>query len=272
MGFGGPLLQIGRGDTAGVRGGTGALTISNGGLVELVGVSSFVDLGSRAVAPGGAALGGTLDILSGGQFVVDGSAGGAFVTVGHRAGTTGDVVVDGIGSSLSVTSGLEAFHAIGDEGAGTLGITGGASASFANATLNVGLSAGSTGALNLAGASSLTVGNALHIGFEGTGTLNLAGGSLVTTADLQFGAAGGGSGVGTVTGAGSTINVAGFFAVGQGFGGSTPGAAATGTLNILAGGTVNAGGGLQIGGEANATGGVTVSGLNSRRWSSCRRR
>jgi fibronectin-binding autotransporter adhesin len=310
-GFGGPFMQVGRG-----VGGVGEITISNGGVVELAGESSFVVVGNRDDGQG------TIDILSGGSLTIDGVTGYAGMTlashsatqgavnvdgvgsmlsvtsgtggsvgigqagtgsldvtggagasftnvaldVGIDAGANGSVVVSGAGSSLNVTSAVQSFNAIGLSGTGSFDITGGADASFVNGNINVGLFAGADGSLVVSGAgSTLTTDQAFHIGFEGSGSLTVGAGAIVTSSaeGLQFGAAGGGSGSGTVTGAGSTLDVSGFFAVGQGFGGATPGAAATGTLDILAGGTVNSATGLRLGGEANATGDVTVDGAGS---------
>ena len=223
----------------------------------------FVEGPGLQVGRGGT---GTLTVSNGGDARIDGQ--GATLGVGARAGGDGSVTVSGIGSTLNVDAlGVQGFVAVGGAGTGSLDVTGGASADFVNSSLNVGLRASADGSVAVSGAgSTLAVGRTLHVGFEGTGALTVAAGAAVTVGDgLQFGSTAGASGVGTVTGVGSTLDVIGFFAVGQGDtagGFGTPGVAADGALDILAGGTVN-GESLQVGEDPDGTGAVTVSGVGS---------
>ena len=172
--FGGPFLVIGRGDNAGLLGGDGAVTISNGGLVELIGEGSFVILGARAVAAGGAASGGTLDILSGGRLVVDGTTGEFFMSIGSGAGTTGDVTVDGVGSRLDFAGADTSSFIVGIAGAGTLDVLAGGVVGFDAGTLVIG--AQGTGAMTIDGVGSLldfTGAANLTVGIVGAGTLDV---------------------------------------------------------------------------------------------------
>jgi T5SS/PEP-CTERM-associated repeat protein len=268
-------------------GGQGTIDILSGGALMMDGLtgSAGMSIATHTTSQGAVTVDGVGSLLSitsatnagltvgqsgTGSLDVTGGAGvnltNAGLNVGDFVGANGSMTVSGAGSTLTMTSATLNFATIGFYATGSLDITDGASASFTNVNVDLGVEAGANGSLIVSGAgSTLTTDQVLHVGFEGAGSLTVSDGGAVTSSALgvQFGAAGGGSGTGTVTGAGSTLDVSGFFAVGQGFGGVSPGAAATGTLDILAGGTVNSATGLRLGGEANATGDVTVEGAGS---------
>jgi fibronectin-binding autotransporter adhesin len=209
------------------RGGTGFLTITNGAVVETTGIVGNVSIGFGSGSTGTVTVGSasspnlanpsTLTNIGGNQpgmlFVGDG--GNGILTINR------DGVVNGFfGATLGSQSGSQ----------GTV-------------TVNGGLLDVTTG----------LPGN-LIVGGSGLGTLTIENGGTVTSSFAgiaeQSGSAGSSA---TVTGVGSTWNVAAGLNVGD---------AGTGSLSILAGGTVNiaSGGQLNVGGHfgTNGTGTVLV--------------
>ncbi len=88
----------------------------------------------------------------------------------------GEVIVDGVGTTLTVTNSME----IGGFGTGTLSITNGGSVS-AGGFGYLGSSSTGTGTATVDGAgSNLDVNSGLYVGFTGQGTLNISNGGTVS--------------------------------------------------------------------------------------------
>ena len=178
---------------------------------------------------------GTLSITAGGR--VQNTLFGA---VGGSAGP-GTVTVSGASSQWVNSAGLF----VGSLGQGTLDITAGGVVQNTGGT--VGLNFGSTGTVTVSGANSqwvnsgdLVVGNSgegvlnISVGDFGQGTLNITAGGKVTSAIGVIAAQPSGSGLATVTGAGSTWTNTNDLFVG---GNSTIGRG-DGTLRVERGGMV----------------------------------
>ena len=264
------------------RNGTGTVNITNGGVLTTDGISYLgyrrgatgtvvIDgTGSRWDAGGlGVVVGGNDGSLTGGTGTVIVRNGGTFNTTDvllgfDSAGTgSGTVTVTGSGSAWNATGSVS----LGVGGSGTVNILD--HAVFAVTTdLSVASCLCSFGTMNVSGQSTVTVGGAWSIGFDGTGTMTVTGsGTSVTAANYltigQFGTGtltiqngatvavngngfgtsiigqqAGASGTVTVTGAGSSLTFAGDLGINP-FGGSS------GALNVLDGGQVAIGGGFQ---------------------------
>jgi T5SS/PEP-CTERM-associated repeat protein len=178
---------------------------------------------------------------------------GSVVAIGKNAGSTGSVTLSD-GAAMQVSGGSSYLH-VGDGGTGTITVNRGSALSTIGATvpLEIGYVSGSTGEIDIDGASqgvagsTLSVDGTLVIGDQGGGTLNVAGQAsaagnffmgfsdaagqsaptgFLTVAGGQFTAGGGGgsrigigNGTGTictikVQGAGSTLNFNGLTVLG----------------------------------------------------------
>jgi len=251
------------GGSAAAAGGTGLLTVQNGGLVnagsllkvwnsgtvnvtggQLVaggprpGVDASLTIGSYAVA--------SLSIVGGGD--VSNTTG----YLGYAVGGNGTATVDGVGSTWANSGEL----CVGWSGTGTLNITNGGSVS--NTSFGyLGSRRAGIGTATVDGAGSTwTNGHALMVGYGGTGTLNVLNGGSVSNIMVILGYEFSGNGTATVDGAGSTWACSGWLRVG------------TGTLNVLNGGSVsNTNGYLGYYSESDGDGTATVDGAGST-WSS----
>ncbi len=277
-GFAGAELRVG-------DGGTGTLTIENGGVVDsgpgtvgaqagshgtvtVTGVDGLDFFGSTIRSTWnvfglvvGDAGKGALTIDKGG--VVNSGPG----TVGAQAGATGTVTVTGAGSTWNLGA-LFGFAplTVGDRGMGTLTIDQGGLVTSGIGT--VGAQAGSHGTVTVTGRSTWTVvgglffGGELRVGDAGTGTLTIDQGGLVTSSTGTVGAQAGSQGAVTVTGVdgldffGATIRST------WTVGGLVVGDAGKGALTIDKGGLVNSGPGT-VGAQAGSQGTVTVTGAGS---------
>ncbi|MCA9311860.1 MAG: hypothetical protein KDA21_11680, partial [Phycisphaerales bacterium] len=161
---------------------------SHGAVSVLGGASlTFLQDYQTSIAQGGAGYG-SLMIMSGGG--VD--LGGGVLSVANTGGGSGDVIVDGAGSSLmvgaNVMPGTPGFSAFGGAGTGTLTISNNAQASFE---------------------SSVTFGD----NNSGEGALSIeSGGQMHTDADLTIGNLT--TGTGLVSGVDSLLDVAGDLVIG----------------------------------------------------------
>ncbi|MAT67978.1 MAG: hypothetical protein CMJ58_00465 [Planctomycetaceae bacterium] len=190
---------------------------------------------------------GTLTIINGAT--VSGSGTGY---IGGFKGATGDVKVDGAGSTWAYDSIF-----VGEQGSGSLAITGGGVSRNSGAGF-VGTSIRSTGHVTVDGdGSNWTNSSALYIGYEGSGTLAVTGGGSVSNWHGHIGAHRGSIGTVTVDGAASTWTSSGTLFIGS---------LGTGTVAITGGADVNSAA-VSIGGGSGSTGDVTVDGAGST-WSS----
>jgi T5SS/PEP-CTERM-associated repeat protein len=205
------------------QGGTGSLRITGGATVETTGIIGDVEIGF-------------------------GSGSTGTVTVGSAASPNlaNPSTLTNIGGNQPGTL------LVGDGGTGTLTINkDGTVTGFFGATL--GNQSGSQGTVTVNGGTlNVTTGlsGILLVGENGIGTLTIENGGTVTDAFSAIADLSGSAGSSaTVTGAGSTWNLS--------FGGVTVGQGDTGSLSILAGGTVNIPSGAQfdVGGSNNGSNG-----------------
>ncbi len=146
-----------------------------------------------------------------------------------EGGGSGTINVNGIGSSLGISSTLN----VGKSGLGMLNIEAGAQVLVSGVfSSNIGTDPGSAGTVTVTGAGSTWDSGLLTIGNNGQGTLNVEAGGQVNTTNGNIGNRNGAVGMVTVTGSGSTWT-SGRIDVGLGSIG-----AAQGTLTVDAGGQV----------------------------------
>jgi T5SS/PEP-CTERM-associated repeat protein len=218
-----------------------------------------------------------VDILNGELHVLSGSTvnlttGTASLQVFNTgAGGAAVVEVDGAGSSITSTGGVDIGRLGGD---GTLDITNGGSFSVTSSFLVIASSDNTNGSVTVDGTgSSLSVAGSsgLFVGNEGVGTLDVTNGGLVTAniltvADSDTNGTGTGASILTVNGTDgvspSTLNVTGSSFIG----GSVNEDGGVGILNVQAGGLYNSNGGIIGSGDGSGpdgTGTVNVTGTNS---------
>ncbi len=225
------------------------IDLSNGGQLLIdssgTGTATGFDLGSGGQA--------TLAIVSGGKLTLTGAVDPAanYMNIGLGAGANGHATITGAGSEIAV-GGIRGNLQVGtDGGSGQLDLVDGGQ--LRSGGLTVGRRGG-TGSVNVDGGSALLNGGdgRLIVGEVGIGTLVVSNGGLVdATLDPAHciglwcgnGVANraGTSGTLTITGAGSEVRTLRNFWIGDvyldQFSG-TPGGTSTGTVNILAGGTL----------------------------------
>ena len=241
----------------------GALNILAGAGVT----SASTYLGSEAGASGQASLSGSGSTLNAGSLYVGYAGSGTLnigsgttlnstqATLGTLAGSTGSADVNG--GSWSNGSGT---LSIGNAGQGTLTIRNGGDLGNGTATIgSTASSAGSSATVNGAG-STWTSSGQLFVGINGSATLAVEAGASVSSAGGVIARYAGSTSSATVTGAGSSWTSTGSLHIGgdQGDPGSTGG---QGTLNILAGATVNSQA-AYLGDTALASGTVNVNNGN----------
>ncbi|MCK4625550.1 MAG: PEP-CTERM sorting domain-containing protein [Phycisphaerae bacterium] len=218
--------------------------------------------------------------------------------IGYKAGSVGEVTVDGSDSTWTCSSSLYSYLYVGHKGQGTLDITNGGT--VRNYYGYIGNDPGSTGAVTVDGSGSTWSNyHDLHVGYSGYGTLNITNGGNVSDMDGTVSAGGvvtvdgssstwtnsddlyiGHSGEGTlnITDGGVVSNVHGYIGRGQygdglvtvdgngstwtNNGGLYIGDESHGMLNITNGGAVSSSGGY-IGNWSGSTGVVTVDGSGS---------
>ena len=275
VGPGGTLDIDGNGITAS---GTAALNMADyagsTAIVNVSGAGAILNAGSNSIRIASyghgdltVSQGGT--VFSGQQFSAD-----AATTIGSNAGAVGDLTVTDTGSTYDADGQID----IGVGGSGSVLIQNGGSlitggnTIFPRGGLVIGWGSGASGNLTVTGAgSNLTNTGQFNVGGSGNnnsgtlqpgsaGTMVIEDGGLVTTnlpasgysgpaADIAADPGTDGSSV-TVTGTNSTWNIGGSLVVGD---------AASGSLGISAGGTVDAAA-LTIGNQTVAAGDVSVSG------------
>jgi len=199
---------------------------------------------------------GTLTLSDGGTVTNDSGF------VGNQSGGIGTVTVsgtDGLGNSSTWTNNGDL--AIGQDGTGTLNISGGGK--VMNDTGYVGANGFGTVTVSGTGgnghASTWTSAWGLVVGDAGTGRLNILAGGVVNSGFTVIGSQPGSNGAVTVSGSDGNGN----FSTWTDTDPLYIGLDGTGTLNILGGGVVNSGQGLiggTTGSTSNGIGTVTVSG------------
>ena len=226
----------------------------------LVDNSTIVHNGTGRVAVGDNSNGtpSSMTIQNGGSF----TAATSTLFVADITGSTGNLVVDGEGSLLSVGPRI----AMGDNGVGTMTVSNGGDVMVTDAgsMFEVGAaSGGSVGTLTVTDpGSTVTVGNWLSVGDESTanGTLNIENGGSVSSGGHSYIARVNSTSTGVVTvqdldeSDGSTLNVGDSLFLG----GNAGGGGGDATLNVEIGGTVNITGELKLwdDGKVNLNGGT----------------
>ena len=199
---------------------------------------------------------GTLTVENGGDFI------SPSIYIGDAAGAVGEVNVDGAGSTLTANAVGHAFGIyVGDEGTGTLNVTGGGLAQTTDAAgaadVSLGFAATGEGTLNITGLGSKLIVEDFLIGENGTGHLNVSAGGWVDTLgsspDAFIGFLENSNGDATITGDNSQWDMQHLFV----------GNAGTGSLDIEAGGEVDATANVTIGEFATGSGTATVTGSGS---------
>jgi T5SS/PEP-CTERM-associated repeat protein len=220
------------------------ITVS-GSAIGSTGLLSLSDSSSSVTAAG------ELLVASGG--VVNAANQGS-LAVGSLRIQSGSVTIDS-NASFAVTSGTAVL--IGSGGTGTFTLQGGGTGS-ASGELVLGTSVGSSGTMTVADSFSKWSGSSnVSVGESGAGSLSVrSGGALVTGSDASglsasIGTQSTGNGIVTVQGGDWTAH-----------GALQIGAAGTGTLQLLQGGTLESGA-ATIGASPGSTGSVSVSGAAS---------
>ncbi|WP_168205418.1 hypothetical protein [Bythopirellula goksoeyrii] len=143
--------------------------------------------------------------------------------IGYRSGSSGEVIVQGGGSTWN-----SGFLDVGNEGSGTLTISEGG---MVNSSLTyIARRPGSNGVVKIDGAGSTWIANSPYIGESGNGKLLItAGGNMSNSGNSRIGHLTGSAGEASVDGLGSEWNLGGdLFVGGKG----------SGVLNITGGGLV----------------------------------
>ena len=267
--------------------GTGVLDITSGASVTVGNTVTFSDLSGSTGTGNISGTGTTWDINNdlfvgfNGTSTLD-ITGGAAVTVGddatlgNNSGSAGTGNVSGAGTTWDISDIL----AIGNNGTGTLNVSGSASVTVGGNAL-IGDNPGSigignisgpgtllsvannllagddgTGTLNVSDSASVNAANLLIVGDEGTGTLDITSGAAVTVgSDAILGDNTGSTGTGTVSGPGTTLDINNDLFVGNN---------GTSTLDLTGGAAVTVGNETRISEQAGAAGSVTVDGAGSR--------
>lgn len=226
-------LAFNRSDTYTFEGaitGGGAVFQEGTGTTVLTGTSSYT--GGTAIHAGTLEVSGTGNVTGGTLFVGDGTytvsgtgtAAHVGIWVGDTAGTTAVVNVTD-GGTLTASSPIF----IGHTGTGTLNVSGTDSSVTGSSTTFLGLSAGSSGTLNVTDGATYTTNSNLFVGNNGSGLLTITTGSAVTaTGALSVGTTG--TADGTITMDDATLTVSSL----------NLGQAGAGELTASNGSTVNA--------------------------------
>ena len=231
---------------------TGTLSISSGGAVSSD--TAYVGYGPASTGMVFVDGPGSTWTNSSNLFVADQGTGALMVSnsgkvsnqsgiVGHLAGSTGMAAVDGVGSVWTNNSSLT----VGAEGTGTLAISNGGTVISAAGYLS--FDPGSVGTATVSGAGSTWTTGLLAVGQRGTGSLIVSNGGKVISTDGFVGGSAGSVGMASISGTNSTWANSGNLNVG-GFG--------PGTLTIANGGTVSAGGVVDIAALASSVGTLNI--------------
>jgi T5SS/PEP-CTERM-associated repeat protein len=195
----------------------GSLHVTNGGLVNgfatRLGDFSSSDLTATALVSGagskwmhtddlevGYDSDGRLDITNGGQVT------SVTAWIGKNSGKTGEVTVDGMGSTWT-TVGLS----IGESGDGTLNITNGGLVTDPGVlapagSFFIGGAADAIGKATIDGADSRwRAGRILYVGYEGQGTLEITNGGGAASTEIRIAQLAGSTGSVSVDGSGSVL-------------------------------------------------------------------
>ena len=188
---------------------------------------------------------GTLTVLNGGVVESD------YSFIGRLAGSFGSATVSGGASPSNSKWDTYQDLVVGDSGEGELFIQQGGQVSNGNG--NLGVVAGSSGTVVVAGAGSTwTNGGVVAVGVSGTGSLSITGGAVVTSTNGRIAREAGSKGTVTVDGPGSRWTASSVMTIGL------PGTGAA-TLEVTNGGLVSVPGGITIGALGTVRGNGTIA-------------
>ena len=214
---------------------------------------------------------GTINVTNGGTFNTN-----WWINLARGAGSTGTLVVDGVGSKVNVVSSGDnnAQVNVGENGTGTLTVSNGgvfnqmqaagvgAGGIFGGGEFMIAREGGSTGTVNVTGAGSQLNSKAreFRVGLNGAGSLNITDGGVVNymstrengvAADGNFGIGHGGNASGTINMDNGTLNV-GAWALFGGWDGVNSTATinmTNSTINLLPYNYIDGGGNPGVGGH-----------------------
>lgn len=238
---------------------------------------SYVEDSSPNASDGG------LLLVQGGATLNNSNSG---LSIGETAGTSGRVVVSGIGSTLNDNDTYVGYTGVGalevnagatvnaDElfigtfgGTGTVSVTGFASTLNVARDVTMGSAASVASTLTIGAGARLNVGNAASssggIAVSQTGPIGSPGGSIFVRAGSTLNNEAGGTILGFLNGTFGRLAVSGANAVVNDTS-TIAGFSGTGVLQILNGGQLNTG--FAGAGVFGGTGTITVDGTNSRLW------
>ena len=232
-------LAVGLGESAGAEDSGSKLTLSGG----------TVDVGSELKLGGNSGADGTVEI-SGGTLTVTDSA-----LIGDISGSTGTVAVSG--GTLDCGGGLSDHLVVGNDGYGTLTVSGSGIVNVNNAKdliIGNGINNSASNNVTVSG-GNLNVGDNIEIGKASgaVGYLNVSGGTVNVTDALVVGDTAGSIGKVAISGGTLTNGVDGDVTVGS---------SGNGELTVSGSGVLRTSGNgdLLIGGASGGTGLVTVAG------------
>ncbi len=186
----------------------------------------------------------------------------AITTIGSQAGSSGELLVTGPASVYVNSNATGSGFVIGSLGQANVTVSGGGQLNAATAV--VGAAAGGAGGnVTITGSGSLwTSTAAVTVGDLGMGTFELLDSAVAQSSSLVIGKRAGGNGTVTIQGSGSVFppsveplwNISGSLTIGE---------LGTGTLNVLGGGRLTAGGNVTIGTTSGGTGSFNLGGIGS---------
>jgi T5SS/PEP-CTERM-associated repeat protein len=190
---------------------------------------------------------GELDIGTGASVMTTGDA-----TVGEEEGSTGAINVDGTGTTLTINGDLT----LGDDGDGSLTVSGNSTATNQNATLGDGEDSTATATVTDTGSIWHTYGT-MTIGGSGQATVDVVdSGTLQVDGDLTIGENEGSNGALTIDGANSQFTYTG--------GDITIGSSGTGSMTVQNSAFVDLSGtSITLGDQESGDGTLTVTGGDS---------
>jgi T5SS/PEP-CTERM-associated repeat protein len=236
-------LTINEGSTLASSYGAVGYATGSTGIVTVDGVGSAWNNGNYYLYVGlnGA---GNLKITNGG------TVSSRYCYTGSKAGSTGTMTVDGLGSTLSLTGSTTGGSlVVGEKGAGTLAVTNGATVQAPGYYgFHIGSSSAGDGTVIIDGAGSSASAAYIRLGNSGTGRLSILNGANLTITSANgytssIGNSATGSGIAVVDGPGSAWTNAASVAVGG---------SGTAKLSVSNGGLFTAAS-LSIGSSSNLT-------------------
>ncbi len=252
----GGVLEVGvNGVYLGSYGGTGDLTVTNGGRASVTGMTNVVGsstdgVGRVTVAGAGSELifgpGSTLTLGRAGLGTMtvtdDGFARVRDLMIGEQSGSQGTLTVNtgGRAEAGSMT--------IGERGGGTLRVTD--DGAFSAGATRVGVQTPAAGIIDVGTFGRADFGT-LELGVEGQGLMNVYFGGSVEATTLTLGVESGGRGRANITGEGE-LTVNGDLVLGQ---------SGEASLQIQTGGVVNVAGDILVARNANSSGLISIGSL-----------